>query len=223
PTLGERRDASVMFRTVFGHRGRDRYEPCAGCRRSHVGRRDGRPDLRDRDRRDGNVQADGQRKQLPADCSVRRLGDRDEPIMAAWDHGDDRPDGWTGGDGARNQPACISCDVCRLVFYDGACLLARVYSSRMPAWDLRPQGDDCALVDDRWAHRLPRTRNHRRDPGPAFDRRAANSLLPSHLLRQSGSLQEGYEKPGADAGNGMADSTAVQAAPGSPSAWLRGC
>src|SRR5205823_307634 len=202
----------------------DRDEPCAGRRRrSHLGRRNNHPDVRDWGGWDGNVQDYGQRKQLPGDGSVRRLRDGDERSMDARDHGDDRPDGWTGGNGAGNQSACVPCDVSRFVFYDGARLLAGLYRSRMPAWDLWPQGDDGALVDDRRPNRLPRTRHRRRDPGPTVDRRAANSLLPSHLLRQSGSVQEGDEKPGADAGHGMADSAAVQAAPGSPSAWLRGC
>ena len=210
-----------MLRIAFGHRGSDRDEPGASRRRSHVGRRDNHPGLRDWGRRDGNVQNYGQRKQHPDDGSVRRLRDRDERSMDSREHGDDRPDGWTGGNGAGNQSACLSCDLCRFVSYDGACLLAGLYRSRMPAWDLWPQGDDGALVDDRRPHRLPRSRNRRRHPGPAFDRRAANSLLPSHLLRQSGSFQDGDEKPGADAGDGMAESTAVLAVPGSPSAWLR--
>src|SRR5207302_7567851 len=147
---------------------------------------------------------------------------RDQLSMDAWGRGEDRADGWTGGHGAGNPPARVPCDICCIVLYDGACLLAGVYSSRVPAGDLRPPGAD-ALVDDRRALRLPRIRHRGSGPGPGCDRGAANSLLPPHFLRQSGSLQEGHEKPGVDAGNGMADSTAVQAAPDSPSAWLRGC
>ncbi len=128
--LGDRpRSLSEHASDSFGHRGSDRDELCAGRRCSHVARRDDHPGMRDWDRRDGNVHGYGQRKQLPGDCSVRRLRDRDQRSMDAWGRGEDRPDGWTGGNGAGNPPARVPCDICCIVLYDGACLLDGVYSS----------------------------------------------------------------------------------------------